>query len=343
LSVSFVTFSESDSASARELLMRHVWRHNWSEELAESYFAWRYTGRPNGETLLAFDQGRCIGILDSFLRPYRIGGRRQLVRETCDWFCLPEYRTLGVGLHLMRHMMSKPEPIINIGGTAYTQDLLPRLKWASLPESGRFLLTVSARTTAALLARRASQHFAWAAYLVPGIPLVPRPPRLAAPFENLQVRVRVSDDPGQVEGIGPYDLGPEVEAAFLDWLSRAPSLLGKFVVLCFLRDGMKVGVAICRLEKVSPGCFAQIVHLQSGQIEILDWMVSETVYHLLERGAGAIFCRSSCPSTGSALSSLGFYRLKPVPGSWWPSSQLLPPAGRFNFTLLRADDALGFH
>jgi len=175
LSISFVALSESDAASARELLTRHVWRHDyWSEDLADSYFAWRYTSRPNGETLLAFDRGRCIGILDSFLRPYWIGGHRQLVRETCDWFCLPEYRPLGVGLHLVRRIMSKPEPIIVIGGTEYTRQLLPRLKWTSLPGVDNFVLPVSAKTVAVLLSQGTWQRIAWAARLVPDLPLASR-------------------------------------------------------------------------------------------------------------------------------------------------------------------------
>jgi hypothetical protein len=337
----FAALSESYAAGACELLTRHVWKRDWSGDLAESYFAWRYAGRPNGDTLLAFDRGRCIGILDSFLRPYWIGGRRQIVRETCDWFCLPEYRPLGVGLHLMRQMMSRPESIIAVGGTEYTRDLLPRLQWVRLPSVDDFVLPVSAKTVAAFVAQGVGQRFAWAAGLVPDIPLVRRIPRSAPPFRNPLVQVRAPGDIGRFEGIGPYGFGPEVEMSVLDWLACAPPLLGEFVVLRFLADETQAGVAICRIEKLAIGCVAQIVHLQPARPEAIDWMVSETASHLLERGAGVVFCRSSCPSIGDALTALGFRRRKPVPVFWWTAG-CPPPAGRFNLASLQADDAYQF-
>jgi hypothetical protein len=121
MSITLIPLSDADHASVRRLLAE-FWPCDWSEEL-EDYLAWRFGRRESGETLVASDRGRCVGILDSFIRPYLIAGQRELVRETCDWFCLPEYRAVGVGLHLMRRMMSKPEPILVIGGTKATLDL----------------------------------------------------------------------------------------------------------------------------------------------------------------------------------------------------------------------------
>ena len=162
--------------------MRASWKRDWSEPLAESYVAWRYGARGNGDTIVACDNGRCVGILDSFVRPYWIGGREEAVRETCDWFCLPEYRALGVGLHLMRRMMAKPEPILVVGGTDTTQNLLPRLKWARLPDVGNFILGVSARTVAGLVAHSQWPAGVKLARLVPDIRLVRRGASAAAAF-----------------------------------------------------------------------------------------------------------------------------------------------------------------
>ena len=158
LSIAFRSLGDVDPAQVRELLVRKSWKRDWSEERAERYVAWRYGERAGGDTLVACDQGRCVGILDLFIRPYWIADRQEIVRETCDWFCLPEYRALGVGLHLMRRMMAKPEPILVIGGTDVTQNLLPRLKWTRLPDVGNFILGVSARTVAGLVA-----HSRWQA------------------------------------------------------------------------------------------------------------------------------------------------------------------------------------
>jgi hypothetical protein len=341
VSISFIALSEADPVAVRELLVRQVWHRDWSEELAQSYFAWRYIDRGNGETLVAYDRGRCVGLIDSFLRPYWIAGQKQIVRETCDWFCLPEYRPLGVGLHLMRRMMAKPEPIIVVGGTDYTRDLLPRLKWAKLPDVDNFVLPVSAGTVAGLFTQSVWQRGAGLARLIPDIPLTVRLSRLAPPSPTAKMRVRMPGDTGEVTETPPYSFAPVIETKVLDWLGRAPALLGEFVVLSFFCDGEPAGVSISRLEKLSFGCVAQIVHSHPARFEMIDWMVSETVHHLIQRGAGAIFCRASCPTTGNALSSLGFHRRKPIPVSWWPATEL-PSAGALNLTSLQADDAFHF-
>jgi hypothetical protein len=204
LSIVFRSLSEVDPAQVRELLVRLSWKRDWSEELAERYVAWRYGERADGDTLVACDRGRCVGILDSFIRPYRIADRQEIVRETCDWFCLPEYRALGVGLHLMRRMMAKPEPILVIGGTDVTQNLLPRLKWTQLPDVGNFILGVSARTVAGLVAHSRWQAGVRLARVVPDIPLVRRLPYVAPPSANSQVRVRVSGEAGPIPKTAPY-------------------------------------------------------------------------------------------------------------------------------------------
>jgi hypothetical protein len=62
----FFLLSEVDPAPVRELLVHAAWERAWSEDVAENYFAWRYAGaRGIGYTLVACDQGRCVGILDS--------------------------------------------------------------------------------------------------------------------------------------------------------------------------------------------------------------------------------------------------------------------------------------
>jgi len=189
LSITFTSLSEANSAHVREFLVMS-WKRDWSDELAESYFAWRYVARGASETLVACDQGRCVGILDSFIRPYWIAGRQEFVRETCDWFCMPEYRSAGVGLHLMRRMMAKPQPILVIGGSADTRNLLPRLKWAKLSDLSSFILVVSARALAGLVARNRPRGVTRVAHLIPDLPLIRRLPDVAAPSTNSRVRVR---------------------------------------------------------------------------------------------------------------------------------------------------------
>jgi hypothetical protein len=319
------------------------WKRDWNEPLADSYISWRFGARGSGETLVASDRGRCVGVLDSFLRPYWIDGRQEVVRETCDWFCQPEYRVLGVGLHLMRRMMAKPEPILVIGGTDYTQVLLPGLKWARLPDVGNFVLGVSARTVGGLVAHKRWQRGSVLARAIPDIPLVRRPPYVAPPSANSQVRIRVPGEAEAAPKIGPYAVAPALDTKVLDWFARAPAVLGQFLILNFFSDATPVGVSICRLQELPHfGSVSHIVHLHAARFDVIDWMVSETTRHLIERDAGVVLCRASCPTTASALSALGFWRLKPVPAYWWPADKL-PPSGPLHFTKLQADDALEFY
>lgn len=342
LSVIFERLSEADPASARDLLVNVVWKRDWSRKVAEDYFAWRYEDRANGETLVATDRGRCVGILDSFTRPYWIAGRRQVVRETCDWFCLPEYRAFGVGLHLMRRMMAKPEPILVVGGTEHTRNLLPRLKWARLPEVGNFILGISAKTVAGLVAHKRWRGGIALARAVPDLPLLrklrPAPP----PSANCSVGFRAPGEGIEAAAVPPYALSPVLGAEVLDWFAHAPAVLGQLVQLSFHCEGELVGIALCRLEELeSCGRVARIVHLHAKRVELIDWMAGAAVAHLIEQGAGVVLCRASCPATTKALAALGFWRLKTSPAYWWPAVKL-PPSGAFHLTTLQADDALQF-
>jgi Acetyltransferase (GNAT) domain len=332
--------AEADRTGVRELLAG-MWQRDWSEEQTEKYFAWRYGGRDRGETLVAHDKGRCVGILDSFIRPYLIAGHRELVRETCDWFCLPQYRALGVGLHLMRRMMAMPEPILVIGGTETTVDLLPRLKWARLENVERFVLPVSTRTAAGLLSHRFGGYGAALARVIPHSFLARRIRREPPPSANVEVRRQAPGGAERLARVAPYDFAPWLDASLLDWLATAPDVLGEFVPLSFFMDGEPVGMSVSRLQMPAVGCKAQIVHLHATRLALIDWMVSETVHHLVERGAGAVLCNASCPLTVRALSGFGFVRRPPAPVYWWHASKP-SPSGLLNLTSLRADDALQF-
>ena len=341
LSIAFKPLSEADPDGVRDLRVATLWKRDWSTDTAETYFSWRYRARESGDTLVATDQGRCIGILDSFTRPYWIGGRQQTVRETCDWFCLPEYRAFGVGLHLMRRMMAKPEPILVIGGGSYTRNLLPRLKWGRLPDVSNYFLGVNARTVAALAAYKRWPAGIALARAVPSIPLW-RIAKRVAPSAKCEVRLRLLGETTDVGAVAPYAVSPTLGVGVLDWLAHAPEVLGQFIQLSFYCEGKLTGVSISRLEEFSSfGRFAQIVHLHAARLETIDWMLGVTVNHLVEQGAGAILSRISCPAAAGALSGLGFWRRPPSPVHWWPA-KALPPTGMLNLTALQADDALQF-
>ena len=340
MSITIVPLRDADHASVRQLLGQ-FWERDWTDQVMENYFAWRYGRRGSGETLVACDKGRSVGILDSFIRPYWIAGRRELVRETCDWFCLPEYQPLGVGLHLMRRMMAEPEPILLIGGSKATLDLVPRLKWTRLPNAERYVLPVSTKTAASFLAHRLGRHGVALARVIPDLRLVRRIGRAPAPSASAEVRCRaLGTAVGELAGMVPHDFAPWLDTSILDWLASAPEVAGEFVVLSFFNDGKPVGVSVSRLQIRALGCEAQLVHLHASRLALIDWIVGETTQHLIDRGAGAVVCIATCPAMNRALRALGFVRRPPVPAYWWHTKP--PLSGVLNLSLLRADDALGF-
>ena len=341
MSITIIPLSEADHAGVLQLLAT-FWQRGWTETLIEDYFVWRYGSRGDGETLVACDRGRSVGILDSFIRRYWIDGRQELVRETCDWFCLPQYQALGVGLHLMRRMMSKPEPILLLGGSQTTLDLMPRLKWARLPNAERFLLSVSARNAAGRIGHRLGRCGVALARMIPDARLVRRIRREPLPSATAQVRRREFGAAiEEIAEIVPYDFAPWLDTATLDWLASAPKVLGEFVLLSFFSDCKLVGVSVSRLQQLAFGSEAHIVHVHAERLVLVDWIVSETVHHLIDRGAGAVACETSCPATGRALDALGFVRRRAIQAHWWHANKR-PPSGVLNLTTLRADDALGF-
>ena len=88
----------------------------------------------------------------------------------------------------------------------------------------------------------------------------------------------------------------------LDWLARAPAVLGQFVQLSFYCDGELVGISISRLEEL-PACgrVAKIVHLHAARLDMIDWMLGVTVHHLVEHGAGAVLCARVLPGDRERL------------------------------------------
>src|SRR5262249_28656404 len=122
-----------------ERLLSAVWETNWDDELAHAIIRWRYYDRPGGDTWLLLEGERCVGMLDSIPRAYLMDGTRIFVREPADWFCLPDYRT-GLGLTLLRKAMGHGEPLLVIGGSRFTVELLPRFRFVQLSMARYYVL-----------------------------------------------------------------------------------------------------------------------------------------------------------------------------------------------------------
>jgi hypothetical protein len=329
---------------AFEMLLAHSWRQNWGPELADALVRWRYYERPSGGgTWLALNDGQCVAMLDSFVRPYLLDGRRVLVREGGDWYCLPKYRPLGLGIRLLREMLACPEPILSIGGSATTVEILPRLHWARLPDVQKFVLPIKARGLAGTLLR--SRWPAGEAYAnaIPGfIPL--RPPRRAPPPCGVgHVAEWRPATPAGLPVPRHDGLVQLLEQPHLEWMARIPRDVAKMLGLSFFLDDRPVGFSLSQVEPAMTGFDGCIVHLQIAHPaqEVADWIVAETASHLAARGVGIIRSLASSPEKVTALRKAGFVGRGPLPAYWWPKNGA-PPPSEIDAGYLRADDAMPF-
>jgi hypothetical protein len=342
MAIRFTTLTEANAPAVCELLA-FFWNQDAGSPFVRELFEWRYFARPSGQTLLAFDGDRCVGIIDALFRRYLKDDRLVSVRETCDWFCLPDYRPLGVGAVLMRRLMAQPEPIISVGGSKATLALLPRLKWQYIGEVDEYVLPRTARMLVAWGLRGIGRSTGKAARWVPAV----------LPFRSL--RGVQSRTPGMhVEPIPdercvsfPRPDGGALSELLDDsdraWLAEAPSRLGELIGLQFSIDGKPVGISLGRVEPYAPGRIGKILHLQVAMCPpgTIDWIIAETAQRLVERGAEMLVCRASCPKIGRALRHLGFFCLQDRAAFWWPGTGGRV-TGSIDLTYLRADDALPF-
>lgn len=339
-----LTELDETNRPAFEALLVHAWRQNWAPDLARDLIRWRYYDRPlGGKTWLAHNSGQCVAMLDSFVRPYLLDGRRILVREGCDWYCLPKYRPLGLGIRLMRELMACPEPGLSVGGRDVTVSTLPRLGWTRLPDLQNYVLPVTARAVASVLLRERWPHREAYASAIPGFISLRRPRRASAPggvghvaewWPGTSAALPVPQQQGLVQLLEPTER---------DWIARIPPGVAKPIGLVFSLKEAPIAFSLSQIEASKTGFEGRIVHLQIAEPaqEVVNWVVAETAMRLAARGAGIIRCSASSAEKDVALRRAGFIVSKPLPSYWWPKADL-PSPSRTDAGYLHADNAVPF-
>jgi hypothetical protein len=340
-----LTQLDETNREAFEALLVHAWKQTWGAELARALVRWRYYDRPSGGgTWLAVNDGRCVAMLDSYVRPYLLDGRRILVREGCDWYCLPKYRPLGLGIRLMRKMMAAPEPMISIGGSDATISLLPRLGWTRLPDVQNYFLPIKARGLAGAVLRSRWPTAEVYATAIPRFIPIQRPRQSPAPTIGV---ARVAEwRPGTPAAPPLPQYGGLVQLldqADRDWIAQMPSSVARVVGLSFFLDDALVGFSWSQIEPTVTGLDGRIVHLQAAHPAqaIMDWMVAETTSRLAAQDVGIIRCLASNPAKVAALRKAAFLLRRPSPSYWWPQAGVPAPSAT-DVGYLRADDSVPF-
>ncbi|MXP63093.1 hypothetical protein E0493_06960 [Roseomonas sp. M0104] len=343
MAISVARLDESTRPGLERLLVQ-AWEANWGGDLGRALVRWRYDEKPRGgDTWLAFDGAQCVALLDTFVRPYLLDGAPLRVRETCDWFCLPRYRPLGVGISLMRRAMACPEPLFLSGGSAATLALVPRLRWTRIPEVQKWVLPLRLRSLVGTIIRMRWPGNEQRVRAIPEVVPLRRPARSPPPHGAAHVREWLPGNPPLLPRPQRPGLVQLLSTEDLAWFAAMPRDFAQPLGLAFLLDGETVGFSLSQLEPAASGYDACIVHLQLARDDqqLADWVVSETVAQLAGRGAGIVRCCASSEMKVAALRKAGFFARKPHPGHWWSKQGISPPAV-IDTGYLRADDSLPF-
>jgi hypothetical protein len=341
VTLAYADLTRDNAAALESVLLGRVWAQHWTAELAHQVVEWRYWRRPAGQTLLALEEGRCVGLIDSFMRPYVVSGRHMLVRETCDWWSEPRLRPTGVGLRLIRQLMTGVEPLISIGGSQLNVELLPRLKWRCIGEVKKWILPLRARDLAAVALRR--QRHETLARLVPGFVRMRRLRAVSPPAASAHVGEWRPGHGPPLPQPRTRGIAAVIDEAHLQWLCETPTALAEVDALTFSVERTPVGFAIMQFEPTPLGAEGKIVHLQLAEESstLYGWMLTELVQRLAHAGAGLVRVRSASRALDGELRRAGFLVVRPEPVYWWGRNGPYEGAP-LQLSYLRADDAIPY-
>lgn len=327
---------------AFEDLLRTAWQQTWDNELGREIIQWRYYNRPGQVAIwLAIEDGRCVGMLDSVLRPYTLDGQRIMVRETADWFCLPEYRAGALGLQLLWKLRTHDEPVIVLGGSALTVQILTKLRWTVLPSASSYVLPIRARNLVGNLIRRCWVGYERAARIVPNALLLRGPRHIAPPAgKRAMVKLLDANDPVPEISANAASLTETLETAHWRWLVGMPPAMAQPLGILFLLDDVPVGMTFSQIEPAASGLDAKIVYMRGNNPAICAWMISATTEILAKRGVGFVRCYVSTEAKIRAMEQAGFIKSKDVPCHWYPRAWPTPVS--VDVSYLRGDDAMPF-
>lgn len=341
MSIEYTKADTSTRAAVYDALLT-FWDQRWTDEFQREFMAWRYERRLDGETFVAMSGAKCIGLVDTFVRPYFIDGRQVVIREPCDWFCLPGNR--GVGMRLMKWMATQEEPLLGVGLPKTAISIARRMNWTRLLDTYDFVLPITVRRVVGAVVRKARLGNGSVTRFLP---------RWRLRSDAAWRKYREMD--GEVEELAPaqwpeedlsgpyadYGVAPIVTRSYVQWLAACPSSLGNVFLLSFRIGGEIVGLSICRIERSKVGCKARLIHIQSfrPRLRTLQWMIAENVQRASLHAAESFHCRSSCPVTNAALLSLGSRRTA-ADAVFMDLKGLERPSGPVNMTFLRGDDAM---
>lgn len=290
------------------------------------YYHWRYRSAPNLVTVVAVNERGCFASLSAFRVKYRSGEETVECLEPFDWFCMPELRWTGLGIRMMRALMSMNHPIIGLGGTAATLTLLPQFGFELAGEGKQMIRPLTRRAMSLLY------H---------GVPDALSAVTLGTAC-SLWFSVRVTRSSPRSEivtELTPNDLmleprdgtASDPTPSFLQWLHDGSQWIGTILLFRMVEDSVTIGWAVARIRDNEGKRIADLVECRFDRtINATDAAAAvDSICEILARsGVDVIISVTSCPFTLVVLQKCRFLRrpLYSVPVWVWPADTL--PAGR---------------
>lgn len=340
-----VALNESTLPLAKKLIASR-WGCEQDDPRFERFFVWRFLERGRWNALLAIADGKGAGFLDSGVRIYRRGDQGISVREPSEWYVDPKYRRQGLGpgfgLALLKRMMAMPEPILSIGGSAITRDILPRLGWVPLSTVSQFALPLRLGSILNHLLK-GRNHFRLVR-IAGGLTLPFALRHYSAPVTGLSYLVRSLSDESRAlsstEG-AIWALASTLNDWELEWFGSAPPTAGTFELLEFSDGQSRIGHVLVRLYTSGGLPRAYIMHIDTAAVAlpVIRWIISQASAFCRERGAAVVHARTSSRTLMDALRQSGFLQRGTLPVYLWSTGDMrIDGATRLDY--LRGDDGL---
>jgi hypothetical protein len=315
----------------------------WERPPTDSLYHWRYLECPSQSGLLTFRDGECVATIWSIKRCYRLGDELIDVLESFDWYVLPELINSGHGIRLIRRLMQRPEPVLSVGGSETSLDLIPRLGFRDVSSAYPYLLALDS----GVLTRELAMHFRLPRVALRALAGLAtrtwfRPRRWSAPPGGDVLAVDRLDE--QVSALYQGDIGYGTvvlpDAAWHAWLTGGGEGVGTFITLYYLVSDVLVGWAFGRVFATNRGREAAIVDVFTPRpdVRLYGWMVSALVERLAQFRPGCIRARTTCPVLGSGLRKNRFLRGPQRPVLVWSAEGRVLP-GPVHLTRGTADSA----
>ena len=290
----------------------------WLRPRSDAYYQWRYLQCPSQTGFLAMQEGECLAMIWGFARPYKVGGTRQNALEILDWYCRQDLRASGLGIKVMQMLMDIPEPLINVGGSADTLRLLPRLKWSSRTPMKRYLIPITGKALSVYIQKKL--YIPSICLQIP-LSIAAKAIRLASPQPKIPNGQSV-----QVARVGPeilslYDrphhpgIVPLPNLDFIRWLMNSPDAMGQYIAIYFFAGDRLCGWSFMRLYTTPAGKEARIIEAASNNDSPASyrWLISETLQVARAHNSDIVFAGASDLTVQKALAQNRFLFYSSIP------------------------------